>query len=252
MHSGPNAAEGVQDLGAAERLDSAERSILGKPAKHLGRRHQHLPATELLGQARQALGVDQHPAGRHRHEGGVDVHRVGVADRQLHVAPGIDPQVDPGVPVAEPHVAGFDRQRAPVGHRVPGVDREIQHDLDELRPVGENRAQRRRRLHLDPDVLADETTQQAAGLAQHVAKVEHRLVAEALDRLLPTMDKDLADPVAKQIKADGGEVFVNAKAVGWTARRLRKARKALLDAGLIEETHHGGKKLGDASLFRFG
>jgi dihydrolipoamide dehydrogenase len=43
-------------------------------------------------------------------------------------------------------------------------------------------------------------------------------VVEGLDRLLPTMDKDLADPVAKQIKADGGEVFVNAKAVGWTEK----------------------------------
>jgi hypothetical protein len=43
-----------------------------------------------------------------------------------------------------------------------------------------------------------------------------------------------------------------AKAIGWTARRLRKARKALLDAGLIEEAHHGGKKIGDVSLFRFG
>jgi dihydrolipoamide dehydrogenase len=41
-------------------------------------------------------------------------------------------------------------------------------------------------------------------------------VVEGLDRILPSMDKDLGDPVAKQIKADGGEILVGAKAVGWS------------------------------------
>jgi hypothetical protein len=43
-----------------------------------------------------------------------------------------------------------------------------------------------------------------------------------------------------------------APVIRWTERRLRAARDALLEAGLIEETHHGGKKIGDASQFRFG
>jgi dihydrolipoamide dehydrogenase len=43
-------------------------------------------------------------------------------------------------------------------------------------------------------------------------------VVEGLDRILPSMDKDLGDPVAKQIKADGGEIVVGAKAVGWSEK----------------------------------
>ncbi|MBK8240954.1 MAG: dihydrolipoyl dehydrogenase [Deltaproteobacteria bacterium] len=40
-------------------------------------------------------------------------------------------------------------------------------------------------------------------------------VIEGLDRILATMDKDLGDPVAKQIKADGGEILTGTKAIGW-------------------------------------
>jgi dihydrolipoamide dehydrogenase len=40
-------------------------------------------------------------------------------------------------------------------------------------------------------------------------------VVEGLDRILATMDKDLGDPVAKQIKADGGEILTNTKALSW-------------------------------------
>jgi len=40
-------------------------------------------------------------------------------------------------------------------------------------------------------------------------------VVEGLDRILATMDKDLGDPVAKQIKADGGEILTGTKALGW-------------------------------------
>jgi len=56
-------------------------------------------------------------------------------------------------------------------------------------------------------------------LGQTFQRVGTKLtVVEGLDRILPTMDKDLADPVAKQIKADGGEILANAKAVGWTEK----------------------------------
>ncbi len=40
-------------------------------------------------------------------------------------------------------------------------------------------------------------------------------VIEGLDRILATMDKDLGDLVAKQIKADGGEILTGTKAIGW-------------------------------------
>jgi dihydrolipoamide dehydrogenase len=70
-------------------------------------------------------------------------------------------------------------------------------------------------------------------LGQTFQRVGTKLtVIEGLDRILPTMDKDLADPVAKQIKADGGEIIVNAKAVGWT----EKDGKALVKIDVGGET----------------
>jgi len=44
------------------------------------------------------------------------------------------------------------------------------------------------------------------------------IVIEGLDRILPAMEKDLGEPVAKQIIADGGEILTGAKAKGWTER----------------------------------
>jgi len=43
-------------------------------------------------------------------------------------------------------------------------------------------------------------------------------VIEGLDRLLPSLDKELAEPVIRQIKADGGEILTGAKAKGWIER----------------------------------
>lgn len=43
-------------------------------------------------------------------------------------------------------------------------------------------------------------------------------VIEGLDRILPSLEKDLADLVAKQIKADGGTIITGARAKGWTER----------------------------------
>jgi dihydrolipoamide dehydrogenase len=43
-------------------------------------------------------------------------------------------------------------------------------------------------------------------------------VIEGLDRILATVDKEMADLVAKQIKADGGEILTGAKAKGWSER----------------------------------
>lgn len=43
-------------------------------------------------------------------------------------------------------------------------------------------------------------------------------VIEGLDRILPGMEKELGDPVAKQIVADGGEILTGAKAKGWKER----------------------------------
>ena len=56
-------------------------------------------------------------------------------------------------------------------------------------------------------------------LGQTFQRVGAKLtVIEGLDRLLPSMEKDLAQPVARQIKADGGEIVTGARATGWTER----------------------------------
>jgi dihydrolipoamide dehydrogenase len=44
------------------------------------------------------------------------------------------------------------------------------------------------------------------------------IVVEGLDRLLPAMEKDLAQLVTKQIKDDGGEIITGARAKGWSER----------------------------------
>ncbi len=48
-------------------------------------------------------------------------------------------------------------------------------------------------------------------------------VVEGLDRLLPALDKDLAQIVTRQIKADGGEIVTGARAKGWTERNGKAA-----------------------------
>lgn len=44
------------------------------------------------------------------------------------------------------------------------------------------------------------------------------IVVEGLDRLLPSMEKDLAQLVHKQIEADGGTIITGARAKGWSER----------------------------------
>jgi dihydrolipoamide dehydrogenase len=56
-------------------------------------------------------------------------------------------------------------------------------------------------------------------LGQTFQRVGTKLtVVEGLDRLLPSMDKDLGAPVTKEITASGGEIITGARAVGWTER----------------------------------
>jgi dihydrolipoamide dehydrogenase len=56
-------------------------------------------------------------------------------------------------------------------------------------------------------------------LGQTFQRVGTKLtVVEGLDRLLPAMDKDLAQVVTKQIKDDGGEIITSARATGWSER----------------------------------
>jgi len=54
-------------------------------------------------------------------------------------------------------------------------------------------------------------------LGQTFQRVGTKLtVVEGLDRIMPSLDKDLAQIVAKQIKSDGGEIITGARAKGFT------------------------------------
>jgi dihydrolipoamide dehydrogenase len=54
-------------------------------------------------------------------------------------------------------------------------------------------------------------------LGQTFQRVGTKLtVVEGLDRILPAMAKDIGDPVARQIKADGGEIVLGGRAKGWS------------------------------------
>jgi len=56
-------------------------------------------------------------------------------------------------------------------------------------------------------------------LGQTFQRVGTKLtVVEGLDRILATMDKELGTLVARQIKADGGEIITGAMAKSWTER----------------------------------
>lgn len=56
-------------------------------------------------------------------------------------------------------------------------------------------------------------------LGQTFQRVGTKLtVVEGLDRLLPSMEKDLAQLVHKQIEADGGTIITGARAKGWSER----------------------------------
>src|SRR5690606_23173316 len=60
------------------------------------------------------------------------------------------------------------------------------------------------------------------------------VVLEGLGRILNGVDLECADVVARQIKKDGGQIFTNAKAVGWEERGGEAVVKAEID-GKIQE-----------------
>lgn len=60
------------------------------------------------------------------------------------------------------------------------------------------------------------------------------VVLEGLGRILNGVDPECADVVARQIKKDGGQIFTNAKAVGWEERGGEAVVKAEID-GKIQE-----------------
>lgn len=93
---------------------------------------------------------------------------------------------------------------------------------------------------LDLDYIPDEMVVIGGGyigleLGQTFQRVGTKLtVVEGLDRILATMDKDLGAPVAKQIKADGGEIITGGKAVGWEEKNGKAVVKVEIGTEIRE------------------
>ena len=107
-----------------------------------------------------------------------------VAHRQLDVWPGLDLEMRPRVVRIELDVVDLDRDRPAVRHRVAGVEREVEHDLVELRRIGFDQAGRGgRAAPRDRDVLADQAPDHRHDAVDRVAqvddlRVEHLATAE--------------------------------------------------------------------------
>ncbi len=110
-----------------------------------------------------------------------------------------------GIGAVELAVLRLDRERASTGHRIPGVDREVQDHLGELAAVDEDGRELRLEPALDQDVFAEEPLEQGQRFDDdgvHVADFgrQHLLPAEGeqlpgeLCRLLRQLDRSGRSP----------------------------------------------------------
>ncbi|VVN77193.1 hypothetical protein PS685_05357 [Pseudomonas fluorescens] len=91
----------------------------------------------------ESLGQD-----RRRHAGTV------VADGDHQVVPGLDRLQGGDVAAVEVHVGGFDQQLAAIGHRVPGVDHQVEQGVFQLTDVGADRPDFLGQLQFQLDMVA--------------------------------------------------------------------------------------------------
>ena len=99
---------------------------------------------------------------------------AGVADPQPHVAARLQARRAARRSASSTVMfVGVDGQRAAVGHRVAGVDREVDQDLLELAGVGHDRPQVARPGWCQRDVLAEGAAQQLLDVGDDAVEVEH-------------------------------------------------------------------------------
>src|SRR5439155_8285668 len=91
--------------------------------------------------------------------------RTGVADGEHHVRAGGRARMVGDKRLIELHVRGFDRQGAPVRHRIARVQREIENHLLDLSWISAHAIEWFGRARSQVDVLAVETTEQSGHAA---------------------------------------------------------------------------------------
>jgi len=112
---------------------------------------------------------------------GVDP-RAGVGDRKARVRPRLDARVFVGVALAEPLLAGLDRQDAAVRHRVAAIHREVDDYLLDLAAVGQHRGRVFRGEHGYLDVVADQAGKHRHHGGDHFVQVEDDRLENLLAR----------------------------------------------------------------------
>ena len=149
---------------------------------------------------------------------------------------------------------GLDRERAAVGHRVAGVDREVDHHLLELRAVGEHGREAVGGEHRDLDVAADQPAEHRHERARDLVEVEqHRLqhlpacerqqlpgqrrgaLGRALDLLELVRPRPRADPVAGDLRVAADDRQQVVEVVRDPARELADRLHLLRLAELVLE-----------------
>ena len=105
---------------------------------------------------------------------------AGIADREHDVGARLDLGMGPGVGLVQGHVAGRERQPAPVRHRVAGVDGQVEQDLLDLPRVGLDAPGGRIERGRDLDVLADHATQQGLDSGHDGVQIQHARLQDLL------------------------------------------------------------------------
>src|SRR5258707_13750156 len=112
---------------------------------------------------------------------------AGIPDDEFDVTAGGHTVCGDGA-VSRFQIACFEQELPAVGHRIAGVDGEIQDDLFHLTGVGEDRSQIRRELRRDRDVLADQAAKEFFHSSDNVIQLE----LAGLDSLLSAEGEELS------------------------------------------------------------
>jgi hypothetical protein len=95
----------------------------------------------------------------------------GVAHCKHHIRSGGDLAVSAGIVLIKKHIRRLECQLAARGHRIAGVDREIDNRRTQLRGIGQGGPGLCRQLPFYLDVLTQSGAQQSGGFSRHVIDV---------------------------------------------------------------------------------